>query len=611
MKRLLTLYLCLLLSICSFAIPSRRVPFTVAQGDGTELTLLLIGDESYHYLSTMDGIPVVENDGNYFYASVSGATLVASDILAHDKEQRTEREHSFIASVKDDVNDCVENSSRKRFIRRNEARARQAYKTSPQFGTRRSYTGKRRGLVILVNFPDLKMKDKNTKEQFYRAFNEKNYSDNGHNGSVHDYFYDQSYGMFDIDFDFFGPVTLQYSYSYYGKNNGNGDDKNISHFVEEACVLASKQGCDFSIYDWDGDNEADQVFIIYAGPGEHTGAGSNYIWPHEWSLTEIKDEIGEGDGPITIGNITIDKYATTCELANRANDTMAGIGTACHEFSHCLGLPDIYCTNPRETAFAMGFWDPLCKGVESGPNNNGERPCGFTAYERWMTGWLEPIELSQPCEVKGVPCIGDAPTAFIIYNDGNPNEYFLLENRQPSNRWFKYTSSYEDISGLLIYHVDYDEYMWNENMVNFDPLHLGMRIVPADNSHGRAGTYNSGFVNSRYEFAGDLFPGMQNVTGFTNTSHVKFGGELFNMNTDGSYNLNKPVTNIKEENGLISFTFMGGGKDLEFNSIISDTSSDEPAEYYSISGIRTSKSALSNKGLYIMRKNGVIKKYTK
>lgn len=41
----------------------------------------------------------------------------------------------------------------------------------------------------------------------------------------------------------------------------------------------------------------------------------------------------------------INTYGCTAELNDYGSNNMAGIGTACHEFSHCLGLPDIYDTS--------------------------------------------------------------------------------------------------------------------------------------------------------------------------------------------------------------------------------------------------------------------------
>ena len=78
-----------------------------------------------------------------------------------------------------------------------------------------------------------------------------------------------------------------------------------------------------------------------------------------------------------------------------------------------------------------------------------------------------------------------------------------------------------------------------------------MSPVVADNNYTR----------SRDGFAGDLFPGLGNAVELTNTSHVAFGGSLYNKNTDGSYNMNICMLDIQESDGLISF-------DLIFNDEI-------------------------------------------
>ena len=38
-----------------------------------------------------------------------------------------------------------------------------------------------------------------------------------------------------------------------------------------------------------------------------------------------------------------------------------GIGTFCHEFSHILGLPDLYATNDAEHK-TLGIWDIMASG---------------------------------------------------------------------------------------------------------------------------------------------------------------------------------------------------------------------------------------------------------
>ena len=68
--------------------------------------------------------------------------------------------------------------------------------------------------------------------------------------------------------------------------------------------------------------------------------------------------------------------------------------------------------------------------------------------------------------------------SYVIYNKGNENEYFLLENRQLEG-WDASLPG----SGLLILHVDYDADVWAANEPNDDPSHQRMTWIPADNEY--------------------------------------------------------------------------------------------------------------------------------
>jgi len=521
------------LALCcvAFAIPSKRIPFFVKLSDGTSLKVVMVGDESFHYLASFaDGTPVVENeDGTYSLAP----------------EKKT----------------IIESTWRDRLAKRNAgrfAKARQvdaAQTTRAKFGYPTTFTGKKKGLVILVNFANLTMKTANTQAEWNNLFNQNGYSKNGAIGSVHDYFYDQSYGKFDLEFDVIGPVTVAKTYASYGKNDSDGNDIGAGAMVIEACKLADKLGVNFKDYDWDGDGYVDQVFCIYAGYGEHAGASSNTIWPHEFELSSA-EQAGDGSGVQTFDGVKVDTYAVSCELNGTSGSTMSGIGTACHEFSHCLGIPDFYDTS-YSGGYGMGQWDLLDAGSYNGPDSWGEVPAGFTAYERHFAGWLEYTELKEPCSITNMPSIGDEAVAYIIYNDKNKNEYFILENRQ-SSKWFKYVYTYTDVNGMLAYHVDFNQDAWVNDEVNNDAKHQRMTIIPAGKNYGTYSSSDGQYYAPTEELAiSMLFPN-SNVTTLDNTSHAAYGGKLFNKNTDGSYYMNKPITNIKMSNGKISFDFMGG-----------------------------------------------------
>ena len=513
-----------------FSIPALRKVSKVKQSDGTYLDVILCGDEYSHFFMTVDSIPVFETSLGYCYGSLSKDIIQISNVLAHNYSERTDREKKY-----KDSKDAIKNFLvRKHGEMQDNENLRRIKKSrqSRSLGVPNTFVGGKKGLVILVNFANLSMVSSDAHTEFDELFNKEGYSKNGSVGSVHDYFHDQSYGKFNLAFDVVGPVSVSRNYSYYGANSEiYGTDKRAYEMILEACQLVDDK-VNFKDYDWDGNGEVDQVFVIYAGYGEHAGAPSNTIWPHESSL---------GNRAIMLDGVKINTYACSSELNGNYGQVMSGIGTPCHEFSHCLGLPDLYDTD-YSGAFGMSYWDLMNSGSHSGPNANGEVPYGYSAYERWFAGWLEMKEIISTQHIDVLPNLEETPEAYIIYNEGNKNEYYILENHQPS-KWFKYVRNYTDTHGLMITHVDYDAKAWANNVVNPNTKHQRMSIIPADNSYGE----------TEEELRGDLFPGSNNVLWLTNDSHVNVGGQLFNENTDGSYRMNRMIGNVSENcDGSIS-----------------------------------------------------------
>ncbi len=497
------------------AVPAKKgVVRTVALADGTQVELTLQGDEYAHWWRDASGNTYTIDGGGV--ASLLSKAEVNS-MKAHRAGMMTERNKSRESRLK-------------------KLKAEQA-----------KFTGKKRGIVILVNFQDLEMASATPQEDFDRMFNEEGYSDDGHIGSVADYFRDQSYGELDIEFDVAGPVVVSEGYAYYGENV-RGNDKYPCTMVIEACRLVDEE-IDFAQYDWDDDGEVDQVFVVYAGYGENaSGVSSNAIWPHEWELSE-GERSGDGEGAITLDNVKIDTYAVSCELSGSKGATLSGIGTACHEFSHCLGYPDFYDTS-YSGGWGMEEWDLLDCGCYSGPGYNGEVPCGYTAYERWMAGWLEPIELTDGMEVSDVQPLNDAPEAYILYNDGHTDEYYILENRK-SDRWFRYLISYTAPSGMLITHVDYSEREWENNTPNNVADHQRMTMFLANNEKGTYNTTYGYYSITRDQYMGHLYPYETNDS-LTSLSTPE--ASLYNENLDGTLYMDKGIYDIAlKDDGTMSF----------------------------------------------------------
>lgn len=542
MKRTLAFIICLIVALHIVAVPANGITFSVLQPDGNELKVMLYGDEGFHFFKTTDNVPIVRGEDNYFYYATLGENekIVSSGIIAHEKGVRAKFEQSYVENRLSLITNAISEQWRSSFDKRNSTILRSVSQPDSHrvLGLSQGYFGDKKGLVILANFANLQMSGDNPLQIFSRMFNEEGYTDNGHVGSVHDYFYDQSYGQFNLTFDVVGPMTLSNDYGYYGRNVdlSSGADANPREMVIEACRYADDY-VNFKDYDWDGDGEVDQVFIVYAGYGEHAGAPGNTIWPHESVL---------GRESITLDGVKINTYACSSELSGNSGKTLSGIGTACHEFSHCLGFPDLYDTD-YSGGFGMSYWDVMNSGSYSGYKGTGEIPYGYSAYEKWQAGWLTPVEIGETTKGIQISDLLESPSAYILYNEGERNEFFILENHQ-INKWYSCLGNQKAQHGLMITHIDYDEQAWKANTVNQYPNHQRFTIVPADNSYGQ----------TIEDLMGDLYPGTRNVVSLTNTSHISSGGLLFNSNSDNSKYLNRTLCNIKETDKAVLLDILVG-----------------------------------------------------
>lgn len=108
-------------------------------------------------------------------------------------------------------------------------------------------------------------------------------------------------------------------------------------------------------------------------------------------------------------------------------DKSLGIGLFCYEFSHTLGLPDIYDTTNSGSKLTMGEWDVMDLGCY---NNSMRTPAGYSSYVKSVLGWIEP-ELPE-AKATGVtlPSLGSEARAIKMVSPSDPDEYFLSRNPQ-------------------------------------------------------------------------------------------------------------------------------------------------------------------------------------
>lgn len=600
MKRFTFIILLSLCVICGRAAKAYNLPVTVTQSDGTQLTVVCHGDEDFSYYTTIDGVILHQIGTNFYIAAINkDGEMLSTGLLAHNKELRSAMETELIGKQDKELfyNKAEEAKKKARTMRE-----------PIQSGTRLfPHTGKPRTLVILAEFNDTPFRINSPKEAFdeylnsegaltdYGNFNSKNY------GSVRRYFKDMSFGQFEPQFDVYGPVKLNNPLSYYGEDVNNKKD-HMDRLIPDVCKAADGL-VDFSQYDADNDGYVDLIYIIYAGYSQSVGGNSSdCIWPKS----------GSGNFSGTYDNKKIYRYGVSNELSDtpaKEYTRINGIGLFCHEFSHTMGMPDLYATN-KECQDAdnqqLEYWSIMDGGTYTA---NGRVPTAYTAWEREAFGWFEIETLKNKGSIS-LSTIDNGGKAFRIMNDNDNtgNEYLIVQNIQKEG-W----NSQQLGHGMLVFHVDYnaDDFNIANNSINNILGHPRMTIIPAD---GRLMTQASAIQESTADIsaatlyssslAGDPFPGIKGVTSLTDEAP-------YTPLVYTSEPLNKPLLNIKEdtETGIVTFDFIEAGDPTSIDGITVKEPKDTDSRIYHIDGrlAGTGKGSLK-KGIYIIGGNKVVVK---
>ena len=604
MKRILISAVLSLCAAMTFAIPAKKSWKVVSQSDGTTIKVSQAGDEHLHYYITEDNVPIYKAaDNRYCYLTIENGKFHNSGVLAHESAARSAKELQVMNTIHDLAPIARQMAAKKRSAAKRCVRPDRL----PSKDDISVFKGSKKALVILAAFSDKSFsKGDDAIVKFYdEVLNQEGYSQNGAAGSVHDYFKDMSRGEFDLTFDIVGPVKVSKSATYYGGPSPiMGGTDHIGEFITEAIKKADEKcDIDWKKYDWDDDGEVEQVFVLYAGYGQATGGPTGTIWPNAWTLDEALQN-SDGNGGFSIDGVFINQYACSNELYLDSGTVPMGLGVFCHEFSHCMGLPDMYDTNYGSTP-TMGDWDLLAGGSYNGPHGIGWCPAGWTSYERAYAGWLELTELKAGDIIKGMTSLEEADgKAYVIYNDNHKDEYYLLENHKGMG-WDKYTPE----NGLLIIHVDYDKDLFDNNIVNskgeFTPAEGYDRYFT--NDHPRMAPFSRvrSIQNDTYFYTYPMDAPRGVVDSLTDTS--KPAAELYNALADGSKLMGKPVYNIeKDDDANISFTFMTKEKEtdaIQDIAMAEDTTGDDTV--YDITGKKAGrigdiKNGSLKAGIYII-----------
>ena len=601
MKRIILLICFIACStITTWAAKAQSIPVLVKQADGTTITVILQGDEHINWYIALDGTLLVQgSDNNYYVGRVANnGHLTATKQLAHEPAFRSQTERSLI-----------QKQDKERFysyVRSVAAQSENAYKESPM--TRISigassdgvayfpHTGSPKALVILAEFADTLFTIQNTKQVFTNYlmneghFTETAYGQNMNYKGVRGYFKDCSYGQFTPAFDVVGPVKLPKPQTYYGVGNDN-----ITDLMTDACNAVDNE-VDFSQYDANGDGLVDLVYIIYAGHSANDrGNASTDIWPK--SGTTILSKTFDGK--------SIRRYGVSNELAGRENkkkekETINGIGLFCHEFSHTLGLPDIYAYKTDaedQNDQGMELWDLMDGGTEV---QGGRVPSPYLAWEREAMGWMSIDTLTTDCHIANLKTIDNSGKAYKILNPSASNEYIVLQSIQKGG-WYQGWGKGSYPKGLLVYRVSYASNKVNvfdfPNNVKGKPRVI---VVPADgkvlSAQNAGGSWDT-YITQHNE---DLYPynRLDSIKGFKMFNEATLDRSIFNIvETDGA----------NTENRYVSFDFRDRITTGIYNTTVTElTISDN--RIYTLDGryVGTDRNALPH-GIYIQNRRKFIK----
>lgn len=560
-KLILTLAAAMLCVGEALAAKAWPLPMTFVQSNGDTITVTLHGDEHFAWYTDMQG-NVLSRQGNDF-------TIVAKAAEADT------------------------------YLSKQMATTRATVLRKPVSGTNLlMHEGSPKVPVILVQFSDTTFTLPNPRASFEQYLNKTDGKpinlDNRedlNSTSIKRYFEVMSSGAFSPDFQVIGPVTLPNTLAYYGGSNANSpnDEKNNALLFD--ALNAVDDSVDLSVFDNDKDGKIDLVCLLYAGYSQSNGGYPESLWPKRFTGTNNSNYVYDGK--------TVAQGCMINELYRPGYKYINGIGLFVHEFSHCLGLPDLYNTNNvTKNNLAMEDWSVMDAGCYV---NGGFRPVKYTAWEREAMGWDEIPALDVKAQQLTLDNAYTGGTnARKIVNPSNESEYYVLqyfENSGLNNYFARYESYTPNTRGLLIYHVDYNNsFSIDINRVNYNTSHPRMTVIPAD------GTLMAGnLANTQLEYCqqlnGDLFGSADSsayVGTFTQSGGLPNAAWWTTANDQPLFNI-KQTDGENRTNGTVSFDFITNGISTPFAP-----ASESDRRIYAIDGryMGTSIDALPH-GIYI------------
>ena len=413
------------------SIPYIGKEFTFIQPDGTELKVRGFGNQDDAVFETLDGFTVIRDPetGFYQYAALSNdGELVPTGYQAERanpqdlglaKGLRAKRQTAALQ----DISELSKKKTRWQ-TRRQEARMDKLAEpegpladlaSAPQHQT----VGDVIGLCLLIDFPDLP--GTIPREEVEAFCNQPEYNGFDNNGSVRDYFFDNSGGRLR-----YTNIVAPYYTAQHNKNHYTDPNKDYpfvaQDLVKEALESLKADGFDFSPLTVDDEGFVNATNIFYAG--DNVNGFQFGLWPHFGIMPDFQLMPGK----------TVADY----QITNMGEELT--LGTFCHENGHMVcSFPDLY--DFQRNSHGVGAFCLMCNGLDVNPRN----PTQINAYLKLQAGWADSVtNITAGLNASVRAGVND----FYILRKSQ-TEYFIIENRQQTGR-----DQALRASGLAIWHID-------------------------------------------------------------------------------------------------------------------------------------------------------------
>lgn len=499
------------------------------QPDGTVIHIRMQGHEGLKWAETSDGYSLVyDKEGFFVFAEQNTlGDMIPSRFRACDIDKRSFKITEHLSKLPKHLTFSHEQMTIADEIiqKQNLARAKVFHDSKSK-----AVTGERKFLVVLMEFTDRKFT--RTRQEFDNLFNQIGYSTDGNQGSVRDFYHENSFGQLDLTSTVTGIFTASRNAAFYGGNKNGGSDDNPQALAVEALQKAATK-VNLQDFDYDNDGYIDGVHIIYAGHGEEAGGGADCIWAHQSTTT---------GSFCTVGGVKMNRYSCSPELRNASGTDMTYIGVACHEIGHALGTMDFYDTNYNLGGQypAVGKWDVMASGNWNG---GGTCPAHFNPYTKiYDFGWSD---VKNGCVAANVTLHSKTKDDFYRIDTKTPGEYFLLEYRSKDGFDAQIPGH-----GMMVYRASENLSRASQNTIN---AYHRQQFYPLCANAGYSMPTSTASTYGTVDAPSAPWPGTLGKTQLTDNTKPS----MMNWNEDPT---GFPITDILEDvyQGCVSFRIAGG-----------------------------------------------------